>query len=329
MSDVALRGLRAENPMAFMAALGALSLVADGTDGMVSLSWLQGTDCAWTPVLRHSDLKTPEQVVEAILAGHGKRDLALELGWDSDLMRVSREDLREMLVRRLDGGDVRAAQMLAACLCELPARRAEGLVSYTPFRLIPRVGRARFLSTVRRECEAGADHLYDCLFERWRYQRGTQSLRWDPGASVSARATMAQAPTHVGPNGVPGSVLLAVRGMACFPLVTARGGRSAPAGMTQRDRFVWPVWDQPLSERATRMLLSLPWLYRLCELRERDREESHTPDRRRVRGIEDERDRAYRQLRAHTVVACYVARRVHRGKDDEALGWGEPIVVPT
>jgi hypothetical protein len=98
--------------------------------------------------------------------------------------------------------------------------------------------------------------------------------------------------------------------------------------MARRDRFVWPVWNQPLSERATRMLLSMPWLHRLCELREREREESHPADRRGVRARENERERTYHQLRAHAVAACYIARRVRRGEDDEALGWGEPIVVP-
>jgi hypothetical protein len=336
VSDIVLSGLRAENPMAFLAALGALSLAADGANGSVALSWQEDSDGSWTPTLQSNELKTAEQTVEAILAGHNKRDLKQELGWDKDLMRVSRESFRDMLACRFnDEGDAaeehRPARMLAACLCELPARRDPQLVPYTPFRLIPRVGRAQFLHVVQRESEAGINHLHTCLFEQWQYKRGTQALRWDPGAEVPARAVMAQAPTHLGPSGVPGSVLLAARGLTFFPLITTRGGRAGfatPAGMTLRDRFIWPIWDQPLSESATRMMVSMPWLHRLCKLRDEEREKRHPTDWHEARKIEDERRYIFRQLKAHAVTACYVAQRVRRGDDNEALGWGEPIVVP-
>lgn len=339
MSCVPLAGLRAENPMAFLAALGALSLASDGAGSPVSLSWQKTEDGSWTPLLDSDQVETSEQVVEAILAGNSKRDIEQELGWEKDLMRISRTELRAILARRpLDegSGDGRAARMFAACLCELPARGDGSLVAYTPFRLIPRMGRTRFLDTARRECEAGVGHLHACLFEPWRHVRGVQSLRWDPGAGVPARAIMAQAPTHLGPSGVPGAVLLAVRGLAFFPLITTHGRRAGrapravPAGMVQREHFVWPIWSEPLSERATRMLLSMPWLYTLFALREgqRERETGVAVDRRSVHAVEDEYTHVYRQLHAHAVLACYVARRVRRGDDDEALGWGEPIVIP-
>jgi hypothetical protein len=339
VSEVALTGLRAENPMAFLAALGALSLASDGSDGSVALSWRVGPDGSWSPVLHSSQLNTPEYVVEAIVAAHRARDPKRELGWDKDLMRVSRDALRKLLEERLDeqagNGNVHAAWMIAACLCELPLRTlqqpAGAAVSYTPFRLIPRVGRARFLDAALRECEAGVDHLHVCLFEPWRYQRGTQSLRWDPGAAVSARALMAQAPTHLGPSGVPGAVLLAVRGLAFFPLVTSRGGRigrAAPPGMAQRRDFVWPVWGEPLDERTTRMMLSMPWPRALIEAREVEDRTSRTKNGRQIaREARDKLSHARNQLRAHGVIACYVAPRVRRGDDDEALGWGRPILV--
>jgi hypothetical protein len=340
MSGVPLTGLRAENPMAFLAALGALSLASDGATGPVSLSWQETEDGSWAPLLDSDQVETSEQVVEAILAGNSKRDIEQELGWEKDLMRISRTEFRAILARQpLDeggGGDGRAARMLAACLCELPARGDGSLVAYTPFRLIPRMGRTRFLDTAWRECEAGVGHLHACLFEPWRHARGIQSLRWDPGAGVPARAIMAQAPTHLGPSGVPGAVLLAVRGMAFFPLVTTHGGRTGrapravPAGLVKRNHFVWPIWSEPLSERATRMLLSMPWLHTLCALREgqRERETDVATDRSPARKIEEERTRTYRQLRAHDVAVCYTAQRVRRGDDDEALGWGEPVVIP-
>ncbi|HXB63956.1 MAG TPA: hypothetical protein VNV42_03660 [Solirubrobacteraceae bacterium] len=337
MSGIMLSGLCAESPMAFLAALGALALASDGHDKQVTLSWRAGPDGSLRPLLHSSQLDTRERMVEAVIAGHETRDLERELGWEKDLMRVSREELRKLLRDRLDAksdsGDARAAWMLAACLCELPLRRLQqasaSAVSYTPFRLIPRVGRARFLEAARRECEAGVEHLHGCLFEPWQYQRGTQSLRWDPGAAVPARALMAQAPTHVGPSGVPGAVLLAVRGLAFFQLITTRVGRTeraAPPGISKQREFVWPIWSDPLSERGTRMMLSMPWPMALVEARNQELKETAHDARGAARRKIGEKF-ARRQLRAHGVIACYAAPRVRRGDDDEAFGWGQAIPI--
>lgn len=334
MSGVALTGLRAENPMAFLAALGALSLAGDGSDNKVVLSWGEGSDGSLRPMLHSPQFDAPEHVLAAVMGGHETRDLTSELGWEKDLMRVPRDRLRQLLVDRLDArtasGDIRAAWMLAACLCEFPLRTlqsADSAVSYTPFRLIPRVGRARFLEAARRECEAGLDHLHACLFEPWHHHRGTQSLRWDPSAAVPSRALMAQAPTHAGPSGVPGAVLLAIRGLAFFPLVTTRVGRNeraAPPGISRRRELVWAVWRDPLGERATRMMLSMPWPLTLVEGHNQASDTSGSPA---ARQIARRTARARRQLLAHGVIACYAAPRVRRGDDDEAFGWGQTIVL--
>jgi hypothetical protein len=338
MSGVTLTGLRAENPMAFLAALGALSLATDGSNAQVALSWRPAPDGSPQPVLHGPGLDTPERVIEAVATSHQKRDLQDELGWEKDLMRVSREKLRAQLIDRLDSSksgshDTRAARMLAACLCELPLRTlqsSDGAVSYTPFRLIPRLGRARFLEAARRECEAGVDHLQACLFEPWRYRRGTQSLRWDPGAAVPARALMAEAPTHLGPSGAPGAVLLAIRGLTFFQLVTVGVGRSeraATPGISKQRDFVWPIWNEPLSERATRMILSMPWPVALVEALNEEIEDADKRAAQKLVQKEATEALAHRQLRAHGVIACYAAPRVHRGDDDEAFGWGKIILI--
>jgi hypothetical protein len=337
VSAVALTGLRAENPMAFLAALGALALASDGSDDPVAISWQERLDNSWSPVLHGSGFNTSEDVIGAIVKAHQTRDPKRELGWSKDLMRVSPDEMQELLKDRLDAqdddGDLRAAWMVAACLCELPLRTLQQTpdagVSYTPFRLIPRVGRARFLDAALRECEAGVDHLHSCLFEPWRYQRGIQSLRWDPGAAVPARALMGQAPTHLGPSGVSGAVLLAVRGLAFLPLITSQGGRdgrAAPPGMPQRRDFMWPVWSEPLGERASRMMLSMPWPRALLRAQEEVIETANA-DGKKKREAKIKLTRVCNQLRAHGVLTCYVAPRVRRGDDDEALGWGQPILV--
>lgn len=330
-ATVALSGLRAENPLAFLAALGAVSLLEEAPGDRPRLSWLPSGG-TWLPMLHSDSLDTPDAVLDALLAAHRQRDLAEELGWEKDIMKLTREELRDLLrSRRLDS---EAARLLAACVAELPLRRDEKTVHYTPFRLMPRVGRARFLETALRESRDGADHLRSCLFDEWRYVADTQSMRWDPASPIPARALMAEAPTHAKPHGVPGAVLFAVRGLASFPLVT-QSRRAIPPGMTVRSRFVWPIWRDPLELPVIRMLLTMRWLYELDEEAEQAGDRAGTsaatqgaanrgslPTRRRRRPADIEA-----QLRAHGVIATFTAPRVRRGNDDEALGWGVPRII--
>jgi hypothetical protein len=305
VNEITLCGLRAENPLAFIAALGALSLADHATAARVRLGW-RASDGTWLPFLAGDGLDTREDVVNAVACAHEQRHPDRELGWEQDIMKVTRTRVRELLASRMDDPD--AALLLAACLAELPLRHDGCSVPYTPFRLIPRKGRARFLDVALRESNAGVDHLEACMFEPWTHVRGVQSLRWDPAARVQARALMAEAPTHAGTDGVPGAVLLAVRGLSCFPLIISRHG-AVPPGLTHRDRFVWPIWSEPLELPLVRMVLSMRWLHQL----------DHN-DRRL-------RERAARQLFSHGVLARFAAPRVRRGADDEALGWGVPIVL--
>ena len=305
MSGVALTGLRAENPLAFLTALGALSLADEANDATVRMGW-QDTDGAWTPFLLGDGLETANAIAEAIISAHQQRELDEELGWAKDIMKLTRLELRKLLIARAP--DSEAARLLAACVAELPLRRDESSVPYTPFRLIPRAGRARFLDVALRESRAGIDHIHACLFEPWVYAKGTQSLCWDPATRVPARALMAEAPSHAGTRGVPGALLLAIRGLTCFPLLITRRG-AAPPGLTDRDRFVWPIWGEPLELPLVRMLLSMRWLHRL--------------------DVDDERQRrqATRQLSAHGIIVRFSAPRVRRGQDNEAFGWGIPTAI--
>ncbi|MGH3111951.1 MAG: type I-G CRISPR-associated protein, Cas3-extension family, partial [Gaiellaceae bacterium] len=267
MTPVRLSGLSADNPLAALAALGALSLASDGLEGRVKLSWERGLR-SWHPLVHPVDRLTSEDLVGAIVAAHERRDLREELGWTKDVMKLGREKVRTLLSARLADENVRAAEVVAACVSELPLRK-NGLSSYTPLRLIPRRGRAGFVESAYKLSEPSPrtqEMIRNALFGPWEYKRGVNSLRWDPGAGLQARAYTAEAPTHMKPAGVPGAMLLAVRGLVFFPLMAA--GRSARApGIDERRRVVWPVWRDPLDEPAVRMLFRLPELY---ERRPRD-----------------------------------------------------------
>lgn len=319
MNTIALSGLKAENPLAFLAALGTLSLLQEGLKERPRMSWAPHAG-TWVPALHSGCLRSPDEVVAALVAIHAQRDLVAELGWEKDIMKVTRGQVRDQL--SLHDLDSESTRLLAACVAELPPRRDGEHVHYTPFRLIPRVGRARFLDTALRESRNGVEHLQSCLFASWCYVPDTQSMRWDPGSLVSSRALMAEAPTHAKPRGVPGAILLAIRGLASFPLITQRD-RARSAGMADRSRFVWPIWHDPLQLSVIRMLLSMRWLYELDHHSDASESLQKTPDQNRgLRPQRPEQSDVEARLHAHGVIATFSAPRVRRGDDDEALGWG-------
>lgn len=297
---VPLPGIEGHNPLGVLAALGALSLATDGTeDRQIRLAWEHG-ERSWYPVLVGDGLSR-ERALEAIVCGHKARDVDKELGWDRDVMRLTRDDARHLIHERLTNGGRRQAEVVGASVAELPLRRpAREFVSYTPFRLMPRRGRARFLDKVKEH--SGQDgvtpRLEAALFAPWTYTQAN-SLGWDPAAGVAARAYTAEAPTFTGPRGVPGALLLAARGWTFFPLTQSRRRAMAP-GMADGRRFVWPIWSEPLDEGAVRVLVRLPALY----------------------GVLAEDDQAL--LARHGVTVRMVAERVATGDDGAVFTWGEP-----
>lgn len=300
MTGVALTAIRGDNPMGFLAALGALSLATDVLGRGAALRW-EPSGPSWTPMLDGPGVATEDDIIELIETAHERRDLESELGWSADLMKLDRQTVRSLLEERLRADRRREAEFVAACVAELPPRRnSPDLVRYTPFRMIPRVGRSRFLAAALAESRAGTARLRDCLFGSWTYSKGVNALRWDPGARIQARALMAEAPSIAGTLGVSCATLLAVRGLGFFPLVTTSRD-AVPPGLTRKNRLIWPVWKDGLSEAAVRVLLAARWLH----------------------GSDEESER---HLEAHGVTTRYVAPRVRLGDDQELLGWGEPIL---
>jgi hypothetical protein len=306
---IALSALDARNPLAFLAAIGALRLAGDGSKAPVRLGW-ERNGGTWTAVCDGASVGDQDELIAAIERGHQMRDLDAELGWERDVMKLGRDQVRCLVQERLPTGDTTSATswsaaVVAACVSELPLRPS-GNAPYTPLRLIPRMGRARFLATARKLSEPPRlrPDLQAALFGPWRYTKGVNNLSWDPGATLPARAYAPQAPTHFGPLGVAGAMLLAVAALPLFPLMpTARNAVCRGFGESRR-HLIWPVWGRPARIRAVRVLLGLPILG--------DREIAQ-PDE--------------RLLARHDVVACMVAPISRFGADASVLGWGQPKVI--
>ena len=294
---IPLPGLDGRNPLGFLAALGTLRLLSEAPGLEPRLSW--NIDAYGVP---RAELLAPgrdqESVADSLVEVHLARDLDEELGWDADIMKISREQVRQLAERQ---APKLSLDLAAALVAELPLR-PNGSAPYTPFRLIPRVGRARLLGTAKKAARGVRPQDFEnALFERWKYKKGVNSLRLDPGARLGHRAYAAEAPTNFGPLGVRGATVLAVAGLTAFPLQPMRRSATCRGFAADRGRFIWPVWNGNLNLAATRLLLGLPELY------------------------EPEPD--VRHLRRHGVTARLVADRERRGDDDEGLTWGRIDVL--
>jgi hypothetical protein len=305
----ALSGIDGRNPCGFLAALGTLRLLTDHLVGdEVRLAWREGEAGAINPALTLAG-ESDEDLVSLVLAAHAARNLDKELGWATDVMKLPCETVRSLLAPMLaNPDDRRAAQTVGACVVDVPRRRrgradSDRLVSYTPLRLIPRVGRARFAEAALKVSRSvsSPEQVRTALYGPWRYEK-VNSLRWDPGAPPPLRAYSAEAPTNFGPLGVPGAIALATAALCYFPLSFTSSGRACPGFGFPRSRTMrWPLWRDPLDEDATRITLNLPGLYR------------------------DELDGAL--LARHGIFARVSARRTQLGSDGELLTWGEVDLV--
>lgn len=301
--DVELQALDARNPVAFLAALGALRLATDGAASPATLHW-EPRDGRWTALCGGDSIEDADSLIDALALGHEARNLDSEFGWERDIMKLSRDEVRDRLDERLRDGDEPSwpAAVVAACVSELP-ERPSGDAPYTPFRIMPRVGRARFLETARKLSETKnlTDELRMALFGPWRYTKAN-NLAWDPGATLPVRAYASEAPTHFGPLAVPGAMLLAVAALPVFPLIPTRSTVACRGfGESKGQRLAWPAWTRPMQMRSLRMLLGLPALY--------DRH----PDE--------------RILTRHGIAVRFVAPRARFGDDSTILGWGTPDVL--
>jgi hypothetical protein len=303
--SIVLTGIDGRNGCGFLAALGVLRLLTDRVGGGARLAWTERGPGRWHPTLAIDSRPDEEELARLVLDAHRERDLDEELGWDKDVMNVAVAGLRSSLKAALDGsGSRRAAETTAACVLDVARLQAgrphpDALAAYTPLRLIPRVGRARFLDTVLRASAAitTAEPFRMALFGPWRYSKAN-SLRWDPGASVPLRAYSAEAPTDFGPLGVPGAIVLAAAGLCYFPLLPTGRGRACRGFDNARSlRFRWPIWTAACDEAATRATLSLPYLH------------DDVPDR--------------STLARHNVAARVTSTITPLGADGHLLAWGE------
>jgi hypothetical protein len=267
MNELVLSGLDGKNPLAFLAALGTLNVIADCPKGRneAKLAWrLAGT---YRPVL--VDGPDREALLDLLMRDRESfaDEPALKLRYRKGDNGTEAHDLKPppadfvRYLRELVAGEAKRSLAFAAAFATDGGVDNNGNTKPTALHFT--AGQQEFLSMVDelRKGVTGED-LDEALFGPWRYTRGLPVLQWDNSQSRDY-ALRASDPSKDKKCGVPGADWLAFRGLP-FVRVAAVGPRVVTTGCRggwKSGYFRWPMWTAPLTRAVTSSMLTSPELF--------------------------------------------------------------------
>ena len=286
MTELALSGLRADNPLAFLAALGTLRAAAAAFDrSTVRMRW-QISSGAWTPALCLTAARGQAAVEsldedELVARLHdwmsnssGQRAFAI-----ADDLTLSPQAFRAVSASAVAGATPRDrafADFIAAFGCDAVELRengkASGKIADTAFRTMSGAGHQHFLGFMRTlATDVGPGHLRRALFAPWRYDDPLEShsMRWDPADDVRYALRWRDAsgyPERKRSGTMWGANRLAIEALPLLPTMPTEQGGLATVGFSiskaEGAVWTWPVWSGSCTVETVRSMLSLGELQR-------------------------------------------------------------------
>jgi len=268
MNRLELTGLRADVPLAAMAAFGCLRIcdrIPEFRGSKLGFAENSGLD---TAVLFTPREASRQEFVSALMEDVKQAAGRMELTWRDQIKTASREEFRIAAREALKTADLRnreTADWFAAFGTELELSR-DGKIESTPFDMS--VARQRFLADAvrlatslaegRDRGKTTADAYREALFGPWKYEDDQHSLGWDP-STMKLGAFTYKAPTSMANAGVRAAVWLAFESLPLFPCFYA-GRLTVRSFQRERREFIyhWPVWRDPIGLDALQSLLA--WL---------------------------------------------------------------------
>lgn len=281
MIDFHLTGLRADNPLAFLAALGTLRVAAAAFgSGAVQLRWLPATS-AWRPILRVTALggdASEERVNEdelvmrlhqAMSQSSGRQAFAI-----ADDLTLGTTEFRAASLRATAGASARDrsfTDFMAAFGSDAVERRengkSTGKIADTAFRTMSGAGHQHFLGFMRALADdVGPEHLRRSLFAQWRYDDSLEShtMRWDPVDDVRYALRWRDSsgdPERKRAGTMWGANRLAIEALPLLPTMPTQQAELSTVGFSSFTgagvAWTWPVWCGWSSVDTTRSLLAL------------------------------------------------------------------------
>lgn len=279
MSSLELPGLRAHQPLAFLAACGLLRSLTEWRDfGRQKLSWKKDAGGEGRIAVIDSErVLDIDGVTQVLLCRSKQQRESPALTWSTKIddrkkYRETARDAIQALAGRRSRDDV---DMLAALASDLVVEADK--LRPTAFDLTS--GNQRILQSIRvlaREPETEKakpdpltrDAIEEALIGPWKYRDGDHSLGWDPNAQ-RLHALRGKLPEKDKENrSVRAAVFLASQALPLFPCFSVRRRLRTTSfpEFGDDDWFSWPVWRDPISLDALRSLLAQPFS---SDLRER------------------------------------------------------------
>lgn len=263
-----LSGLDGANPLAFLAAVGVLVLLAE--DNIPArLGWSMSGD-TWRPIITRNPYLNVKEKKDAlvsqltsVLAKTSNKpfdsnsklpfpatDLVAELG---TAFKKTTKDKR------------RTADILASFGSEL-VHDEKGIFEATDLCMLRSGdsagnGLPAYALELRNKC--GKEELRRSLFSQWDYRDSGSSLRWDPVEDRRYALDWHNPTSTQGIKNKPvmiGSNVLALEALAIYPSVPI-GSQLSTTGFValhknRRKFFTWPIWEHPVHYDVLRSLLA-------------------------------------------------------------------------
>ena len=253
MTATRLTGLSGTNPLGFLAALG-VQVLFEGEDKQPRLWWTED-------VIPHAVTDGPfdmDRIVRRALEVFPMwlSSSALSPGIDSKAdndAKFKPDQLRNYIA--MNETD-RTPDRLACCLVAEGSYDGNGKAK--PSDLYLSAGKVAFLRDARKILDnVRSDDLLVALRGPWEYNSKLPSLRWDTADDPDW--ALAATKPGIDKRTCPGAEALALLGFSLFP-VFGRHGRTLTQNCegewSQGGKFVWPLWNKPLRQRAIRSLLT-------------------------------------------------------------------------
>lgn len=242
MNTIELTGLKGDNPMAFLAALGVVNILSERGD---RLEW---QDLAVPLAILHTDLDE-ESLIEALMD-----DLNQVNSWQS-MERKNFKMLPEELDTFLQQGGYSEQALKASLLSDVTV---DGSGNPKPSDLYFCAGQQSFMGIAKSLAESVTnEEIREALFGPWSYgalKRGT--FMWDTRDDRNY-ALMATNPVTTDKVTMPGCDWLAFRGLGLLPSFGTNDRILTPgtSGGWKRGAWAWLLWQGPLGAKSIRTLL--------------------------------------------------------------------------
>lgn len=268
---IALPGLRGDDPLGFLAAVGLIALSEQELLPPLRLRWTEGASPAAVVEGGWGTLGELEAALdsafrmwtaaEGVLPGADPTLPLAKQGTGSDPMRMAPQEMARLFAdagaREHEAADPWTARWLLA-LAAQTATKEKGDVVLTPFyaptgQMALRSSLFELVADGVRKVGGPADAL-----TAWVRTSAFKGANFDERALRDAATSSNGQPANLG---APSPTWLAVMGIRMFPVVE-RAGRARTVGwqavrMRGYSRsLVWPVWTTPLDAPAVRVLLA-------------------------------------------------------------------------